>query len=84
MMAMMMMLLLWWAAVVKACLGPPYLYVTFHGGQDDQDINTIYMYSRDGCHLGEALSTDSDLLELRGMAVYGASLLIANAYKDSR
>ena len=78
------MVMMWQSLTTNACLGPPYLYVTFHGGQDRNDINTIFVYSRDGCHLGEALNTDDDLLELRGMVVYGASLLIANAYKDSR
>lgn len=35
-----------------ACMGPPYLYLTLHGGQDKGDINNIQIYSRDGCYLG--------------------------------
>ena len=52
----------WWrgaaAAVLllvesaSACMGPPYLYLTLHGGQDKGDINNIQIFSRDGCYLG--------------------------------
>lgn len=66
-----------------ACMGPPYLYLTLHGGQDKGDINNIQIWSRDGCYLGEALHGRTELNELRGMVLYGDSLLTANANKDS-
>ena len=40
----------------QAYLGPPYLYVTFHGGSHKGirgDVNSVYKYSRDGYLLGE-------------------------------
>lgn len=64
--------------------GPPYLYITYHGGSERGDINNIRIFSRDGCYLGEALQPGrTELNELRGMVEYGDSLLINNANKDS-
>lgn len=70
------------ALVVSLCtraadayLGPPYLYVTFHGGKHQGihgDVNSIYKYSRDGYLLGEVLdhnSTTEQLKSLRGMYI---------------
>jgi hypothetical protein len=64
-----------WVDAVRAYLGPPYLYVTFHGGSHQGvhgDINSIYKYSRDGYLLGEVLVNNSateELKSLRGMYI---------------
>lgn len=71
--------LLAFAGQASACLGPPYLYLTMHGGEGDGDVNQVYIYSRDGCPLGEALEEYTELNELRGMALWGDSILLANA-----
>lgn len=40
---------------IQACEGPPYLYLTFHGGDNKDQINNIHVFTRDGCFLGKAL-----------------------------
>jgi len=70
------------AGRASACLGPPYLYLTMHGGEDKGEVNQVYIYSRDGCALGEALEEYTELNELRGMALWGDSMLLANANRQ--
>jgi len=69
-------------SVAMCCItDPPFLYVTFHGGSDDGDINQIYKYSRDGCLLSDAvLESTSDITwdEFRGMAILPSGLLMMN------
>jgi len=61
----------------KGCLGPPYIYMTFHA-----DINNVRKYTRDGCDLGNVLVYNPDLSELRGMMLMKTGeLLVLNAYK---
>ena len=47
-------------------------YLTFHGGEGHNDLNSIHAYSADGKKLGKALDrsslpADVELRELRGM-----------------
>lgn len=65
--------------------GPPYLYVTFHGGKS-KSIRNVCKYSRNGCSLGPVLHRDGALAhlhtELRGIAVVDdGTLVVADAYK---
>ena len=64
-------------------------YITFHGGDDARDWNTIHVFGLDGTPLGKALDThtlphDLELRELRGFA-FGpdGDLYVANAYTDA-
>ena len=82
-MPLLLLLLLLYPPMALACLGPPYLYATFHGGEGKGDINEVYIYTRDGCYLGEAIRGDTELNELRGMVLYGDSLILANANRQS-
>jgi hypothetical protein len=45
---------------------------------------TVGRYSRDGCYLGEVLGDVGTLDELRGMALYGAKIITANAWRGMR
>ena len=68
-----------------SCLGPPYLYVTFHGGAASSDLNMVHEFSRDGCDLGKPLEKPKSLStrELRGMALTSdGRLMVANAYQE--
>jgi hypothetical protein len=69
-------------SVAFCCIAdPPYMYVTFHGGSDDDDINQIYKYSRDGCLLSDAVLESSSGItwdEFRGMTILPSGLLILN------
>lgn len=57
------------------------IYVTFHGG--DYGINNIYAYSLSGEFQYQLLPSDSNVDELRGMALASdGSLLACNAYKQ--
>ncbi len=69
------------------CQGPPYLLVTFHGGDASGDVNQMYQYTRDGCLLSDAVlgsSAGIDLRELRGAALMDdGSLAVENSYVDN-
>lgn len=73
------------------CLGPPYLYVSFHGGTKKHDINQIFQYSRNGCLLNaNILHHNIGVLprvyprELRGIAVLSdGSLAVNSAFKSN-
>ncbi|EWM27244.1 Six-bladed beta-propeller TolB-like protein [Nannochloropsis gaditana] len=71
------------SGLINANLGPPYLYVTMHGGEDKGAVNQVYIYSRAGHALGEALEEKTDLNELRGMVLWGDSMLLANANRKN-
>lgn len=69
------------SAVMCCITNPPFLYVTYHGGSDDGDINQIYKYSRDGCLLSDTvLESTSDITwdEFRGMTILPSGLLMVN------
>ncbi|MBA3450861.1 MAG: hypothetical protein H0T18_06590 [Chloroflexia bacterium] len=64
-------------------------YITFHGGDDAHEWNSIHTYDLAGNPLGKALAAhslpnDLELRELRGFA-FGpdGDLYVANAYKDA-
>ena len=63
-------------------------YLTFHGGADRSDLNSVHVYSSDGEHVGKALDRaslpeDLELRELRGHA-FGpdGDFYVANAFKE--
>lgn len=71
--------------VASTCLGPPYLYLTFHGGFNSETrVKNVCKYTRDGCSLGAVLLPNSvhTFHSLRGM-VHGhdGSLLVAEAWR---
>ena len=74
------------AASATSCkMDPPYLLVTFHGGEGEGDVDNVYKYTRDGCLLSDAhLDNPADVSfhELRGVTVLPSGLLLAaNAWK---
>lgn len=63
-------------------------HLTFHGGPDRSDLNSIHVYSPEGRHIGKALDrtslpADLELRELRGHT-FGpdGDLYVANAFKE--
>ena len=63
-------------------------HLTFHGGADRSDLNSIHVYSSEGSHFGKALDRaslpeDLELRELRGHT-FGpdGDLYVANAFKE--
>jgi len=77
------------AQVPPGCLGPPFLLVSFHGGQSHYELNlktgrfnSILKYTRDGCLLGQATESISEnrqrVRRLRGLRVLGDSLYVVD------
>ena len=63
-------------------------HLTFHGGADRSDLNSVHVYSSEGQHVGKALDRaslpeDLELRELRGHT-FGpdGDLYVANAFRE--
>lgn len=71
----------------EKCLGAPYLYVTFHGGNNVRKrIRNVCKYSRDGCSLGSALMPSNKYIphSLRGLLHHNNYLFVAEAWRMVR
>jgi len=76
--------LLFVCSLASACLGPPFLYVTFHDSV--LGWGSVEKFSRDGCSLGNPISADLTLLTAtRGMAIIDDYFYLASSKtSDSR
>jgi hypothetical protein len=67
------------------CLGPPYIYITYHGGFNDATrVKNICRYTRDGCGMGAVLypSKLHTFHSLRGLILLeNGSLIATEAWK---
>ena len=66
------------------CSDPPCFYISFHGGDDKNELNDIHKYSRTGEHLDDVLHSAEGIERrgLRGMFLTSnGSLLVSNSYK---
>ncbi|XP_053990907.1 uncharacterized protein LOC128883000 isoform X2 [Hylaeus volcanicus] len=67
------------------CLGPPYLYITYHGGFNDaKRVKNICRYTRDGCGMGAVLYPNKlhTFHSLRGLILLkNGSLIATEAWK---
>jgi len=73
-------------SVPEGCLGPPFVLISFHGGQGKHALNlmtgrynNILKYTRDGCLLGQAAEgvnpNGQPIRRLRGLRVFGDKLM---------
>lgn len=68
------------------CLGPPYIYVTFHGGKKGRpkSVKNVCKFTRNGCPLGAALmpSEHNTLGWLRGMLIHEEQLFVVQSWRE--
>ena len=67
------------------CLPPPWLLVTFHGGDSSDDVNQVMAFTRDGCLVNKTVlgASGPTTRSLRGMSLLpNGNLVVANSYKD--
>lgn len=69
----------------SSCLGPPYLYISYHGGRADGRARAVCKFSRDGCAMGVALMPSSlhRLQHPRGLMIHGNYLFAAESDRDN-
>ena len=70
----------WLLVLVGPCVGKSLLYLTMHGGKDGS-VN-LHAFDLSGNSVFEAPS-NVDRAELRGMALVGNTLFVAQGYKDA-